>query len=35
MNAFFPTENIVFIDGTKNIDEIEKEIIDYILEYKE
>ena len=35
MNAFFPTENIVFIDGTKNIDEIEKEIINCILEYKE
>jgi len=35
MNDFFPMENIIFVDGTKNIDEIEKEIIDCIIgEYR-
>lgn len=34
MNNFFPKENIVFINGNKSIEEIEKEIIKYILEYK-
>ncbi len=34
MKRFFPMENIIFIDGNKNINDIEIEIINYILDYR-